>query len=231
ILVIGVLAGLAGISITAGVKAAKLQTATRGVLQYVRQARAIALLKGRPVVVHFEEMNKDGAFSFTRMSLEFTADSTYSSSGNNVVKYGSAETLTGEVVTLEMNNLDENDQSSSFLLEPQDFEGIHVRVGVNEEIEVKSRISVFSNVDFLLKQAARTKKTDDKSEKKEQEDFDESDFEKAGEESGSIVYETNGRCDPYIITIWEDGTDPEKGLKIKVDKFGKMKEESREEDE
>ena len=56
-------------------------------------------------------------------------------------------------------------------------------------------------------------------------------MEDLGEMSASVVYETNGRCDPYIVTIWKDGTDPESGQTISVDRFGKIRVNSDEDDD
>ena len=94
--------------------------------------------------------------------------------------------------------------------------------------ERKSRISVFSNVDFLRSQsraveAARTAKPGEESGESKDKPDGEGDTSVAAQEPVSIVYETNGRCQPHRIKVWKDGTDEDSGLTVTVDRFGKTK--------
>ena len=50
------------------------------------------------------------------------------------------------------------------------------------------------------------------------------------QEPVSIVWEANGRCDPHRVWVYLDGSSPEKGLCIKVDRFGAAKVVSDDED-
>lgn len=43
------------------------------------------------------------------------------------------------------------------------------------------------------------------------------------QEPVSIVWEVNGRTEPHQVWIYRDGSTPEKGLSIKVDRFGGAK--------
>jgi prepilin-type N-terminal cleavage/methylation domain-containing protein len=215
--------GTAVLSVGSGVRTANQRNATRGVLQYIRHARAIALLKSRPVVVTFEEVNKDGSFAFTRLSLAYSQDG---SSKSGIVEKGTVQTLTGETMELAVDTSEEGDALS---VEPREFEGIRIRVEYKDVAEEKKKsISVFSNVDFLKKKAAEKKKVvveeeEEKEKKSSGKEDDSSTLEALGEMSASVVYETNGRCDPYIVTIWKDGTDPDEGQRISVDRFGKIR--------
>ena len=117
--------------------------------------------------------------------------------------------------------------------------GMRLKVVYGEELAVsdsetertKPRISVFSNVDYLLgrfkdakaeaaKQEAAQKEEDSSSKEKDK-DKDAS----AAEETGpvSIVWETNGRVEPHQVWIYPDGAKPEDGLSIRVDRFGGAK--------
>ena len=51
-----------------------------------------------------------------------------------------------------------------------------------------------------------------------------------GQEPVSIVWEANGRCDPHRVWVYLDGSTPDKGLCIKVDRFGAAKVVSDDED-
>jgi prepilin-type N-terminal cleavage/methylation domain-containing protein len=145
--------GTAVLSVGSGVRTANQRNATRGVLQYIRHARAIALLKSRPVVVTFEEVNKDGAFALSRLSLAYSQDAAAKS---GIVEKGTVQTLTGETVELAVDTSEEGD---ALAVEPREFEGIRIRVDYKDVAEVqKKSISVFSNVDFLKKKATPKKK-------------------------------------------------------------------------
>lgn len=113
---------------------------------------------------------------------------------------------------------------------PRSFRGIHLKVELLDDDgtafgERKSRISVFSNVDFLRRQsraaeAARSRQSSNKTD----EETDESGKPSVdAQEPVSIVYETNGRCQPHRIKVWKDGTDEDSGLTVTVDRFGKTK--------
>ena len=114
---------------------------------------------------------------------------------------------------------------------PRSFRGIHLKVELLDDDgtvfgERKSRISVFSNVDFLRSQAraveaARSVKPGEASGDTKDKTDDENDASVAAREPVSIVYEANGRCQPHRIKVWKDGTDEDSGLTMTVDRFGK----------
>ena len=87
-----------------------------------------------------------------------------------------------------------------------------------------SKISVFSNVDYLIgrfKDAkAAAKKTEDEKTGKTEKDAAPKD---ELQEPVSVVWETNGRVDPHQVWVYADGQKPEDGLLIKVDRFGAAK--------
>lgn len=116
---------------------------------------------------------------------------------------------------------------------PRSFRGIHLKVELLDDDgsvfgERKSRISVFSNVDFLRSQsraveAARAAKPGEESSESKDKPDGEGDTSVSAQEPVSIVYETNGRCQPHRIKVWKDGTDEDSGLTVTVDRFGKTK--------
>lgn len=91
----------------------------------------------------------------------------------------------------------------------------------------KRKISVFSNADFLLGKFADKQKKDAEKKKAEEEEsaIDKKDAgaDKDRQEPVSIVWETNGRVEPHRVWVYEDGSTPEKGLCIKIDRFGAAK--------
>lgn len=97
----------------------------------------------------------------------------------------------------------------------------------DETAPSRSKISVFSNVDYLIgryktakQEAAQKAANDQKDAPKETAAKSDGSEE---EEEVSIVWETNGRVDPHRVWIYPDGASPESGLSIKVDRFGAVK--------
>ena len=88
-----------------------------------------------------------------------------------------------------------------------------------------SKISVFSNVDYLIgrfKDAkAAAKKTEDEAAGKTADKAASAKDEL--QEPVSVVWETNGRVDPHQVWVYADGQKPEDGLLIKIDRFGAAK--------
>ena len=103
--------------------------------------------------------------------------------------------------------------------------------GVAEE-RAKPKISVFSNVDYLLGRFkdAKAEAAKQESEKSAANGGAEKDkgaqpaeAEAEGEGPVSVVWETNGRVEPHQVWIYPDGARPEDGLSIRVDRFGGAK--------
>ena len=47
----------------------------------------------------------------------------------------------------------------------------------------------------------------------------------------SIVFETNGRCEPHRILVWKDGKDEDSATVLTVDRFGTIKNPESEDDD
>ena len=86
----------------------------------------------------------------------------------------------------------------------------------------KSRVSVFSNVDYLLgKFQEAGKKTTEAASGAESGAAGAKGVER--QEPVSVVWETNGRVDPHRVFVYADGQRPEDGLSIRIDRFGAAK--------
>ena len=97
-------------------------------------------------------------------------------------------------------------------------------------VQTRSRISVFSNVDYLQNRYKEAKKADE--EKKSGEAVSSPLQDEGGKSSGSVndmdetvsvVWETNGAVEPHRIWIYPDGKKPEDGLQLNIDSFGAVK--------
>lgn len=126
------------------------------------------------------------------------------------------------------------------LFSPMDasvVKGMRVKVLKGDEaltdetaVQTKSRISVFSNVDYLKSryQEAKAAEAKAKEEDKSQTSGGDADSPLGGsandmEETVSVVWETNGAVEPHRIWIYPDGKKPEDGLMLNVDQFGAIK--------
>ena len=124
------------------------------------------------------------------------------------------------------------------LFSPMDasvVKGMRVKVLKGDEaltdetaVQTKSRISVFSNVDYLKSRYQEAKAAEAKAKSESQPD-DGNDSASLGgsandmEETVSVVWETNGAVEPHRIWIYPDGKKPEDGLMLNVDQFGAIK--------
>lgn len=239
LVIMAIIVGTAVASVGAGMKAARLSDAARAVQQYARHAKAVALLKQRPVVLTFEEIVENGEFVKSRVSMTYSADAPAESAGaSGGAGFGVAGGASGEVRTLsgKIVGVDvEGEVSSSepedgeapdpLAAEPREFEGIRIHAEDKENLELnRPRISVFSNVDTLMRKAADQKArarekaaengTDDSSVDGETKDEDK-------ESTYSVVYEANGRCEPYVVKVWKDGSNEDDAMVINIGRFGR----------
>ena len=236
LVIVGILVGTAAVSLGAGVKSAQMADATRAVQQYAGHARAIALLKQRPVVLTIEEFVEDGVFVKSRISVSYSKDASSEGEGiSHGAGFGPAGSGQGGVVTLAGVPVDEEDAGGAEVEdvndplspEPRDFEGVHIRGELKGDLAQKrSRISVYSNVDTLRRQN-REQQAKAKLEESgvAADGTDSAAEEQTTDSSFSIVYEPNGRCDPFQVKIWKDGTDEEKAVTLEVGRFGRVVED------
>lgn len=100
-----------------------------------------------------------------------------------------------------------------------------------EDTGRKTKISVFSNVDYLIgrlkdTRAAAKKKdagSDSAASRDEGGRQDDASRHDDDQEPVSVVWETNGRVEPHQVWVYADGQKPEDGLLIRVDRFGAAK--------
>ncbi len=248
IAIMGAMATVSVLSIRAGQGAARMKGASRDIFATIRQARSIALVTQQPAVITYSENEVDGEKC---ARIEITTAKMLSSRG--VVR---AQTLSGDTVYVGGDGPDEETDAAAakdgdkdgaqshkgetvedILFAPMADEmvkGVRIKVTVGDELlEVKEReakrtakISVFSNVDYLL---GRFNEANGKSAAQEEAAKETEDAQSGGggaydlQEKTSVVWEVNGRCEPHRVWIYADGSDPDKGLCISVDRFGAAK--------
>ena len=228
------------VSIRAGQSSARIKGATRDVMASIRHARSMALVMMQPAVI---------TYSTTTVGDEVCAQiqvegATISSpvSSNDVV-----QTLSGEPIRRDGTAIDEEEGESALgvadgqtvedvLFAPisQDVvRGVRIKVTLGdekleferEEEKKANRISVFSNVDYLLGKYKDAKAAEKKEPEAEtaSEPAKSAEPKEADQEPVSVVWEANGRCDPHRVWVYLDGSTPDKGLCIKIDRFGAAK--------
>ena len=229
--IIGTMLAAAVASVGAGMSAVRMKSSTRRVLMLSRQARSMALLRQQPAVITYSETWEGGEFVGSKVKIESRAESDggrmplQSLSGYET--YGGDEEGDGGDASGQSSDL----KTAMENVEDDSFVGIRLKVELLDQTghaygEKKQSISVFSNVDYLLKRARESVAPADGA--KEEEKEGDSDGESASatatpSDPVSIVYETNGRCPPHRITVYKDGQDESKGLVMEVDRFGAVK--------
>ena len=247
--IIGVMVSVAMVGFGSGQGAARIKGASRDIFAAIRQARSVALVTQQPAIITYEETEIDGEKS-ARVKITTARMMTQAASR--------AQTLSGEWVTIggddEGGTSTQSDGEESLAdgqgetvedvlfapISSDVLRGVRIKVALGDEendfafgddARKKPRISVFSNVDYLLgKYDKERKRTDAGTETGTDEKAESSglgtSLSSASldlQEARSVVWETNGRCDPHRVWIYRDGTSPEKGLSIKVDRFGGAK--------
>ena len=196
--------------------------ATRDVMAMIRRARSLALVKQEPVVLVYSNsrLNDEAAMQVTIQKAEGVF------AKKNIAE--TVQTLSGEIVS-EI-GADTDDEKSGETIEeilspetlPADVTvGLKIRVldetdtlNLPENEMRRSKISIFStaaNVSRTL-----TAATPEKNEAAPPDETAESEFK--------VAFAVNGTVNPpHRIWIYRDGEEPEKGISIRVDRFGEPK--------
>lgn len=219
--VIAAMLGAAVLSVSTGTQSARLRNAVRGVKQFGRHARAMALLRQAPYVMTVSEVWNGGDFVKSRIEVTGTS----AASAGAATGGGTMKDVTGKEVRAEGGGAVETASALANLgEEPKEYEGVRIKIelladdGRSKQRE-RTGVSVFSNVDYLRGLATRPQPAAEEDGKNPGGSEDEA------REPVSVIYETNGRCRPYLVTVYADGQDEGKGLKIRFDRFGGVHEE------
>ena len=226
-------------SILAGQGTARVKGATRDVYAAIRHARSVALVTGQRVVVNYSEEKIDDE---TCVKVEVVAAKIMNADADRpepqpyyVMDYKELAPKAKAV-----NSEGESSGSSGggetieeILFSPMDssvIKGMRIRVKKGDEaltdetdVQTRSRISVFSNVDYLQN---RYKEAKTEAAKEKGEGVGEGEEKIASgsvndmNKPESVVWETNGAVEPHKIWIYPDGKKPEDGLMLNIDQFG-----------
>ena len=230
-------------SILSGQGTARVKGATRDVYAAIRHARSVALVTGQRVLVNYSNEKVDEE---TCVKVEVVAAKIMSAESGGVkpqpywiedykdvpraLQTGGQTGEGGAGETLE-----------EILFSPMDasiVKGMRVLVKKDDEAlkdetteQKRSRISMFSNVDYLQNRYKEAKK-EAEAKKASESGGDGSGKDSASPLGGSVndmdgpwsvVWETNGAVEPHRIWIYPDGKKPEDGLMLNIDQFGGIK--------
>lgn len=242
IVIIGTMVGVAVLNFRSGQDAARLKGSVRDAFATIRHARSMALLSKQPSIITYSTVEEDGEQC---ARIEVHTAKIFSDSAVTV-----AETLDGEKIRID--GSDEKDAESpadgkgggeataepaggqtveEMLFEPLDtemFRGISLKViREGDEVEyeaerAKPKISVFSNVDFLLGKFNQAKAEQTKKDAEETGTSAPA-ASPDGQPEESFVWEVNGRAEPHKVWFYRAGTRYDEGLCISVDRFGAAK--------
>lgn len=252
--IMAIMATAAVLGVRAGQDAARVKGATRDITASIRHARSMALVMMQPAIITYStthvddevcaQIKVDGA----KLMGKSSSDTVQTLSGEIVMRDGTKvedvkkKAASGEE-TKELLDESGGDSMEDYLFAPLSNEvmrGVRIKVAVGgelssfeqEEKKTANKISVFSNVDYLLGKYKEKKSEDEKAaaEKSAESQSSVPAGSEEDQEPVSVVWEANGRCDPHRVWVYLDGSTPEKGLCIKIDHFGAAKIVSNDED-
>lgn len=246
LVVVAIVATMVSVSVVglrAGQGAARIRGATRDIVASIRQARSRALVMMQPAVVTYSTTRVDDEIC-AQISVD-GASMTSPYKGTDVVETLSGEKIqrNGEAVPERTAKTGEETESHLSEGEGQTVEdmlfaplaidvvkGVRIKVTKGDELLARSEaerkgspISVFSNVDYLLGRFREQKAAEAKAREEVAETSAAPTDADEDQEPVSVVWEANGRCDPHRVWVYLDGSKPESGLCIKVDRFGATK--------
>jgi len=243
--IISIMVTASVVSVRQGQGAARIRGATRDIFATIRHARSMALVSQQPSIITYSTEH-DGDDVVAKIDITTAkmfndnavkvAETLFEGDRVNLVDdepvaedLHKAYTVNGEDPTVQSDFKGQTVEDVLFAPISTDVvRGIRIKVTKEgetldgyEETRTKPKISVFSNVDYLLGRFNQ-KKSEEAAKKAEAEESKApSGIE--DQEPVSIVWEANGRTEPHRVWIFADGTDPEKGLSIKIDRFGGAK--------
>ena len=256
--IIGLVLTMGVSNISAGKRAARVKGAARDVHAAVRHARSVALVTGQRVVVNFSNVTVDDEVMakvevVSAKIISSDADRPepqpyYVMDYKELPQKPKAKAGEKyELVHIRKAGEEEGEKAEpsgggetieEYLFSPMSEEAVSgmrilVKKGDDElsdetDVQTRSRISVFSNVDYLQ---SRYKEARAEAAKKEGEGRTGGEGSASPAGGGvndmdgevSVVWETNGAVEPHRIWIYPDGGKPEDGLLLDVDRFGAIK--------
>ncbi len=244
VLIIGILATMGTVSVLSGRSAARLKTASRNVLAMVRHARSTALVSRQPSVITystevvggepcikvdiatanvFQDASIDEAWTLSGERVSFVAEEEPKESAAE----GDGEG-TDAVVVVEDAGEEEEDESNKLFVQGLCLKVTKEGEGLDEgltEVQKKSSISAWGTASGVIEEYRKQRVAGAETAKRaEGGDGGEGNAtSEATQEPVSILWEVNGRTEAHRVWIYTEGTSPQDGWSIRVDKYGGAK--------
>ena len=233
------------VSVRSGQGAARVKGATRDIFAAIRHARSTALVTQQPAIITYSTETLDGEVvakveitSAKLMTEGVDLSKVRTVTGQPLKSVATVSAVVSDKEAAEDGGVEKEKGNTleEVLFAPIDTDivkGMRLKVVVGgdgldiSEEEHRPKISVFSNVDYLLgkfkdsKKSAEPEKKPEESKKGDSSDKDAAKGE--DQEPVSVVWETNGRVEPHQVWVYADGQSPESGLSIRIDRFGAAK--------
>ena len=249
--IICVMLAVAVASVTSGRDAARARAAARGVAQMSHYANALAILRQRPAVISFSgntitvqlsgegvdasEIGQAAAPIYREVNgmeavsaiAEETVDEDGASVGSGGDGASKSAKKSGYLYTENILDLDELAKEDA----TRSFEGVLFRVELVDEdgkaLDTVTATQLRSEADGLLlrRQTATADQPNTSDEIDHDAKDDEDKPEVRPENEGRVVYETNGNCAPYRVTLFAATDDDEEGeelMTVNVSRSGKV---------
>ncbi len=250
--IIAIMVTASVVSIRSGQDAARVKSATRDIFATIRHARSVALITQQPSVITYSTGTVDDEVCakveiVTAKLLDDLSVKEATTLAGDVVRIGGGDDDTtaeekgkGKGKDGETSAADNGGGQSvaDILFAPISSEvvkGLRLKVTKGSETlsgeevsadQRKSMISAWGTASGIIEsyKKSREKLAAEKAAEEAQETgaADES-AASENQEPVSIVWEVNGRTEPHRVWIYRDGSTPEQGLSIKVDRFGAAK--------
>lgn len=252
IAIIGIMVTVGVVSLTAGKGAARVKGATRDIFGAIRNARSTALVTGKPAVITYSTVEGDGEPMakievHSAKLFDSGVDRSKVETLSGLDKRGKIQAVGSDkavetkaaVASAETDETPAPEEKGGESVEEILFapinedivRGMRLKVQVGDEMETsvaparKSKVSVFSNVDYLIGRFKEARAAAQKEEKAKSAETGADSASPTAEtqEPVSVVWETNGRVEPHQVWVYADGKRPEDGLLIRIDRFGAAK--------
>ena len=248
--IMGTMVTVGLVSVRQGQRAARVKGATRDVYAAIRHARSIALVTGQRVLVNYSNTTVDdevaAKIEIVAAKIMSTDDDRAMAQPYYVKNYKDLPTAVQPQKNAGMELVKAADEKSSgggegldeILFSPMDDStvmGMRILAKKDDEVltdetaaQTRSRISVFSTVDYIQN---RYKEKKAEAEKKEEGVSAKVDKEEGKGTTGvddmvgtfSVVWQTNGSVEPHKVWVYPDGKRPQDGLMLDIDAFGAIK--------
>jgi len=233
--IMGTMVAVGVVSWQRGRSSSQLAGAARDILAVIRQARSIALVTQTPAIITYANDKNDDEESVARITVE--AKKLFEGEENSET----VRTISGEVVggkdakseTISVSSTTEpaetDGESLDEVLTPkislEVVKGLRIKVlKEDEQLGIRPGAHVYkSSISIYSTSGAVRQGLGVKTESVNKGSTVEPGIDQATDEPVEIVWGANGRADAHTVWIYPEGSDPEKGLSIKVDKFGGCK--------